>query len=95
MPWNQRRKFEPLPRRRKSLGRKIAETVQGCAALAQLGKDLDRAGNGSWHHFVKAGGVGVDQLGLVGMLELEQPGAFGKAAPGILAAVPFMGADIR
>src|SRR5689334_10896160 len=29
------------------------------------------------------------------MLGLEKPGTFGKAAPGVLATVPFMGADVR
>src|SRR6516164_1998377 len=87
--------IEPLERRRKGLGRKIAEQVERRTALAQLSEDVDRAGDRPRHHLVEAGAVGVDQLGLVGMLELEQAGAFSKAAPGVLASVPFMGADIR
>src|SRR6516165_6085087 len=87
--------IEPLERRWKGLGRKIAEYVERRIAVAQLGEDLDRTGDRPGHHFVKASAVGVDQLGLVWMLELKQARAFGKAAPGVLAAVPFVGADIR
>src|SRR5262249_20419542 len=74
--------------------REIAQTVEWRTALAQLGEDLDRAGDGSGHHFIEAGAISVDHLGLVGMLEPEQTRAFGKAAPGILTTVPLMGADI-
>src|SRR6516165_793892 len=89
------KKIEPCKRRRKGLSRKIAEGIEWCAAFVQLGEDLDRAGDRPWHHLVEAGSIGVDQFGLVGVLELEQTGAFGKTAPGVLAAVPIMGADIR
>src|SRR6516164_5287029 len=88
------KKIEALQRRREGLGRKIAEAVERRAAFAQFGEDLDRAGDRSGHHFIEAGAIGVDHLGLVGVLEPEQTRAFGKAAPGILATVPLMGADI-
>jgi hypothetical protein len=62
--------IEPLERRREGLGRKIAEQVERRAARSELGQNLDRAGDRARHHFVKAGAIGIDQLGFVGMLGL-------------------------
>jgi hypothetical protein len=61
---------EPLERRREGLGRKIAEEIERGAARPELGQDFDRAGDRAGHHFVKPGPIGIDQLGLVGMLGL-------------------------
>ena len=55
--------IEPLERRREGLGRKIAEQVERRAARSELGQNLDRAGDRTGHHFVKAGAIGIDQLG--------------------------------
>ena len=88
-------KVEARDRSRIGLGRKVGEAVERSASFIQLGEDLDRAGDRPRHHFVEAGAIGVDQLGLVGMLALEQAGAFGEAAAGILTAVPLMGAHGR
>jgi hypothetical protein len=51
-------------------------------------RTIDRASD----HLVLSGAERVDQLHLVGVLGREQPGALGKAAAGIVVAVPFVGA---
>jgi len=83
--------IEALERRREGLGRKIAEQVERRAARSELGQNLDRAGDRAGHHFVKAGTIGIDQLGFVGMLGLQEARSLGEATSRILAAVPFMG----
>src|SRR5271155_2697521 len=88
-------KRKALQRRRIGFGRPVGEPVERDAAIAELGQDLDRAGDRASDHLVEAVAIGVDQLGLVGMLGLQQSGAFGKAAAGVLAAVPFMCAHRR
>src|SRR5438105_14354904 len=88
-------KFEPLEGRRIGFGREIGQAVEGRAPIAQLGQELDRTGNRAGHHLVETAEIRIDQLGLFRMLGFQQPGALGKTAAGILAAVPFMRADIR
>src|SRR6266478_8751721 len=89
------KEFKTLERQGIGFGRPVRETIEGCAAVAQLGEDLDRAGDRSRYHLVKAGMIGVDQFGLVGMLSFEQASTFSEAAAGVLSSVPLIGADIR
>src|ERR1700730_2227353 len=87
--------FKTLEREGIGFGRPVRQAIEGCAAVMQLGEDLDRAGNWSGDHLIKAGTIGVDQFGLVGMLPFEQAGAFGEAATGVLISVPLISADGR
>ena len=87
--------FKALERQGIGFGRPVREAIEGCAAVAQLGEDLDRTGDRSGDHLIKAGTIGVDQFGLVGMLSFEQAGAFHEATAGVLSSVPLIGADRR
>src|SRR5215469_7592956 len=85
--------FKARPRQRVGLGRPVGESVERRAETPQLGQNLDRAGEGTGDHLVEAAVIGVDQLGLLGMLGLQQSSALTEGAAGILAAVPLMRAN--
>ena len=70
---------------------KVAEVLP--LVILSNAADFHRAGDRAGHHLVEARAIGIDQLSLVGMLGLQQAGAFGKGPAGILAAVPFVRAD--
>jgi len=51
--------------------------------------------DGPRHHFWLTQEPGIDQVGVVGVLELEGGAGFGERSSGILLGVPGLGADGR
>src|ERR1700730_3846903 len=60
--------FKTLEREGIRFRRPVREAIEGCTAVSQLGEDLDRSGDRSRYHLIKAGTISVDQLSLVGVL---------------------------
>ena len=61
----------------------------------QLGENVHRPVDWPGHHFIEPSIEGVNQLGFVRVLLLQQPSGVGDEATRILAAVPFLRADGR
>ena len=59
----------------------------------QIGQNIHRPADRPGHHLVEPAIEGVDQLGVVRVLLFQQPSRVRDEAAGILATVPFLGAD--
>src|SRR5205085_9422955 len=88
-----RQEREALALRRKSLRGPVGDRIERHTALFELGEHFHRAFDRTGDELAEALAESFDQLDLVGMLRKQRARALGERPAGVLALVPFGGAD--